>query len=98
MSNFRPFGPAPAARAAASQPAPQSDWCCVIDSSLVREKIVLVEREPQLEHARMLFPQNVVYTHSEIAMLEKMAPESIRGIHDVKKTFGGFFTNLESPE
>ncbi len=73
------------------------DWCCIIDSSLLGEKIVVVSLEPHIERARMMFPKNVIYTHDEIAKLDNMAPESVKGIHDVKKAFNGAFLQLINP-
>ena len=70
------------------------DWCCIIESNLLGEKIVLVSQEPHVERARMLYPEKVVYTCEEITRLEGVSQDTVREIHDVKKTFNGCFLQM----
>lgn len=73
------------------------DWCCLIDSNLVGERIVLVAREPHVERARMLYPGSVVYTCDEITRMDGAGPETVREIHGVKKAFSGSLLGLMEP-
>ena len=76
--------------------AGMSDWCCIIDSDLLGEKIVLVAREPHVERARMLYPESVVYTCDEISRLNGACSETVREVHDVKKAFNGSLMQIQN--
>jgi hypothetical protein len=70
------------------------DWCCLINSELLGEKIVLVDREPHVERARMLYPDSVVYTCDEVSRMDGAASAMVKDIHDVKKAFNGSFMRM----
>jgi hypothetical protein len=73
---------------------PMKKWCCLIDSELLGEKIALVARQPLVEKARELYPGTVVYTCQEIRCMDGVGPQTVREIHDLKKTFNGSFCKL----
>lgn len=69
----------------------------LIDSNLLGERIVLVDRDLTASDACCLYPDCVVYTHAEVGKLLELPEETVRDLHGIKKCFHGRISFVSKP-
>ena len=69
----------------------------VIDSDVLHEKILLVGSEVNVRNLCDLYPECVVYTHDEVGKLFGLPAETLRAVHDIKKTLSGCVSGVSEP-
>jgi len=69
----------------------------VIDSDVLHEKILLVGSEVNLRNVCDLYPECVIYTHEEVGKLYGLPAETLRIVHDIKKTLSGSVSVVSEP-
>ncbi|MHC5039206.1 MAG: hypothetical protein ACYTHM_18010 [Planctomycetota bacterium] len=69
----------------------------LIESEVLGEKILLVDRDANRKNAVDLYPECVIYTHAEIGKLYGIPDESLKAVHEIKKCLRGSVSRVSEP-
>ena len=69
----------------------------LMDSELLGERIVLVDADSDVGDASHLYPDQVIYSHSEVSKILGVTAETLKEIHGIKKAFHGRISLVAVP-
>jgi hypothetical protein len=69
----------------------------LLDSELLGERIVLVDADSDVGDATHLYPDRVIYSHSEVSKILGVTSETLKEIHGIKKAFHGKISLVAAP-